>query len=416
MVGRFIGLMRNYFRGAEDAGVALVGVTQNGNSGFYDAVDTALSRPGLPDITRVMHQLWLDRRDLRLAFQLDIAESRRAYSHWFVENAQAEEGIDDDSLSAAVALVGRREGRSGTTVSQFDVRRLSAPWQVEDPWRGPAHQADTYLSGCVQFGGAARLPRQMAILWERRADLQQAFALSNAEEVDNFIAWCLTDGIAGGHVAPELLDPEFLQELDSPVAMTGPRDDLPITRAVRMLYPRCEQRGAVAPFPGDRNSRVQVALWLLLVASGKFRWPAALLGRLREYAVAPITSLPVASAALPRLLLMLWEAREDLRAGFDPISETGRLNLLRWFLFLGMDEYGLTSNDLPAYLRDALSLSTADPNEELPLLHQLILLHRDDVGAAFDASTVEGRRGYLEWFSAHGATELSVMPSYPSAK
>ena len=255
------------------------------------------------------------------------------------------------------------------------------------------------------------------MLWERRTDLQQAFPLSNTDEVDNFITWCLTDGIAGGQVAPELLDPEFLRALDAPVAaMTSACDDLPITRAVRMLYSRCEQRDAVARFPGDRNSRVQIALWLLLVASGKFRWPAALLGRVREYAMAPIASLAVAGVALPRLLLMLWEARDDLRAAFDPISENGRLHLLRWFLFLGMDEYGLAPSDLPAYLRDALRPSAAEPDRELPLLHQLILHQRDDVGAAFDVGTVDGRRGYLEWFAAHGVTELSGYSLLSKAK
>jgi glycosyltransferase involved in cell wall biosynthesis len=402
-------LMRNCFRRLEDAGARPIRVGQDGRSQFYDTVEPELSRPGLPDLTRIMYQLWLERRDLRATFRLDSAEGRLAYSRWFVEGAQAEEKVDDASVRAAAALIGTRSGQPALAPASGPVRSAQPPWSAEDPWRGPACEAHGYLRERVRFtipGGSAELPRQMAILWERRADIQAAFSLATRQEIDAYIGWCLTDGISGGQIATELLNSEFYQELDTPVALAGIYEDIPITKALWLLYPRCELRDAVAQFPGDRRSRVRLALWFLLEAPRKFRWPRALTARARNYALEPVPSLSIAGVPMPRLLLLLWEAREDLRSAFDPISEGGRLQLLRWFLFIGMEEYGLSAEDLPDYLRSALRASAAKANDELPLVHRLILLHRDDVRAAFDTATVQGRQAYLEWFTRHGTAEL----------
>jgi hypothetical protein len=211
--------MRNCFRRLEDAGINPIGVAQTGDSHFYDAIEPALSRPGLPDLTRVMYQLWLERGDLRAAFSLDNAEGRSAYVHWFVESAQPEEQLDDASVTAAAALIGGQVGRPKHAAAIGSMRPVRPPWSTEEPWHGAACEADVYLTERIQFTiptGPVELPRQMAILWERRADLQAAFALATGKEFEAYIAWCLTDGISGGQITPELLDLDFCQGLDTP--------------------------------------------------------------------------------------------------------------------------------------------------------------------------------------------------------
>src|SRR6202140_4886941 len=116
----------------------------------------------------------------------------------------------------------------------------------------------------------------MTMLWEQRTDLQQAFAFDTQQEVDGYIAWCLTDGIAGGHIALEFLDATFWEELDALVALTGVYDDLPITRGLWILHSRSGRDSAVRQFPGERRSRVELALWFAFEAPQKFGWPPAL--------------------------------------------------------------------------------------------------------------------------------------------
>lgn len=401
-------LMRNCFRRLEDAGAPPVGATQHGRSQFYDMPEPALSRPDLPDLTRLMHQLWLERRDLQSAFPLDGAAGRLAYCRWFVERAAAEEAVDEASVAAAAALAGRRHAAKPRAQRPGPGR--AAPWGIEQPWGGPAREAAAHLRGRVRFsvaGATATLPRQMALLWQRRADLQQAFALATAGEVDDYLAWCLTEGMASGVVAADLLDGALWEELAQPTALSGVYDELPITRGLWLVHARSGRPDAIARFPGDRRARAELVLWFALDAPRQFGWPAALTEPVRRCLAEPLAALAAAGVKLPRLALLLWETREDLRGAFDPTSEDGRLNLLRWLLFIGLDEYGLAAADLPDYLRAALAAAPADAARDLPLLHRLVLLQRDDVRAAFDTAAPNGRERYYEWFESHGKAELA---------
>jgi hypothetical protein len=59
---------------------------------------------GLPDVTRIMYQLWLERGDLREVFDLNEVEGRFAFHTWFAQQGPIEAGIDEPSLAAAAAL------------------------------------------------------------------------------------------------------------------------------------------------------------------------------------------------------------------------------------------------------------------------------------------------------------------------
>ncbi|MGH7048436.1 MAG: glycosyltransferase family 9 protein, partial [Stellaceae bacterium] len=97
--------MRRCFRRLEEDGVTMTGLWGADGSSFFDQIEPTLRQPELPDITRIMYQLWLDRDDLQEAFDLDDAEGRRAFHAWFAEAGQSQAEIDDLSLIAAAALV-----------------------------------------------------------------------------------------------------------------------------------------------------------------------------------------------------------------------------------------------------------------------------------------------------------------------
>lgn len=403
-------LMRNCFRRMEDSGEWPGAASPITNSGIYDTIEPSLATPGLPDITRVMHQLWLERRDLRDAFSLDTAEGRIAYLRWFVETAQPENGIDDQSLLAAAAIGGKDVRQLVPTRLRNKIPRREPPWLPEEPWQGPAVQADVYLRGRTRLRDLdASLPRQFAIIWHQREDLQDAFPLRTADEIDSYVRWCLTDGIAQNQIVPELINSEFWDELSAPAALGEQYDDIPITRGLWLFHRYCDQVDAVAQFPEDRSSRIKLSLWFMLEAPVRFRWPREMTSRLRDWAAEPVGSMLVDGVALPRLLLIIREVRSDLRTSFDLENASGRLGLVHWFLFHGLREYGLAIADLPDYFLQALAQEANENGESLPpLLHRLILLQRGDVASAFDIATQEGRRLYRDWFIEHGVVELNA--------
>jgi glycosyltransferase involved in cell wall biosynthesis len=287
--------------------------------------------------------------------------------------------------------------------------RLSriTPWPAGQFWRGPACEAAIYLGECIpvaQATGYAELPRQMAILWEQRDDLRRIYDLAKPDGCNNYIAWCLITGIEDGLVVPDLIDDAFWEQLDGP-ALAGPGyKDIPISRALAIFHAAHHAGATKTTVSEDPLSWLELALWVLLTASGKYRWPAAMTKSLQAYANAPVPSLTVHGVALPRLLLMVWDSRADLRADFDLFSAEGRTALLSWFLFVGLEEYGISRDALPAaFLRQ---LWNRPDNGALPLAHRLILSRRPDLISRFNTTTELGRSAYLGWFGEYGVEDI----------
>ena len=265
----------------------------------------------------------------------------------------------------------------------------------------PLHLAERVETVCTT--AYAGLPSQMVILWENRRDLQLAFPLAAPEDFDGYVAWCITNGIAEGHIDPELIDERFWELLDAPAALNGDHYGMPITRGLWAACSAYDWREIVARFPQDKQSRTTLALWFLLEAPRKYRWPAAMTRSLRAYADAPVPAVSAFGVPLPRVLLMLWENRADLRSTFDLAEETDRRDLFGWYLFEGLTEYGLSGADLP----DELSrrLFTADEHDQLPPIQRLVRWRRPDIEAAYDAGSEIGRQSYFlpAWETSRGA-------------
>ena len=60
------------------------------NLGLYQQPVPGLGAPGEPAITLVMHQVWAQRSDLQLAFNLEVAEDRWRFAEWFVGSGRSE--------------------------------------------------------------------------------------------------------------------------------------------------------------------------------------------------------------------------------------------------------------------------------------------------------------------------------------
>jgi glycosyltransferase involved in cell wall biosynthesis len=255
----------------------------------------------------------------------------------------------------------------------------------------------------------------MAILWEQRAHLRRAYDLTRPASCNNYIVWCLTNGIEDGLVVPELVDAMFWEELGASVGSRSGYEDMPINRMLAMLHAARDASDWVMQAADEPQTWLELALWTMFVASRKYRWPASMMRSLREYAAAPVSSFTVDGIALPRLLLMMWESRADLRVNVDPSREDGRAALLYWFLFYGMKEYGISRDELPDYFLRHL-LDTPESGE-LPLAHRLLHSGRPDLIARFDTRTKTGQAGYLAWFHELGIVEIGcghLFASLPS--
>jgi glycosyltransferase involved in cell wall biosynthesis len=284
----------------------------------------------------------------------------------------------------------------------------TAPWRRDEPWQGAARQAEIYLAERVRLTQSdthVELPRQMAILWEQRADLRRTYDFATPNAYDDYLAWCLTQGIEDGQIAPELIDAAFWAELDAPVCLVKRYNDMPITRALSMFQAARPVNAGASAASVDPQTWLELAVWVLFTAARKYRWAAAMTMSLRAYAEAPMPSLPVYGVPLPRLLLMVWESRADLRVNFDPATEDGRSALLYWFLFMGLEEYGLCRNDLPDYL--LRGLFDADNRAVLPAAHRLICRHRPHL-PKFDTQTRAGQSAYFRWFEEDGSKEAGI--------
>ena len=118
-----------------------------------------------------------------------------SYVEWFCGGSAEREGVTARLVQAARTLCSGVVAPERAALPQF----TTPPWPAitEDAWDGPASRAGEWLSGEVELwiGGAQTwLERQAALLWERRTDLQQFFPNRSLNEVEQYSAWCLTQG------------------------------------------------------------------------------------------------------------------------------------------------------------------------------------------------------------------------------
>jgi len=396
-------LMRRWLLRALDAGQLDLQRPIQIASDFFDQPEdrAALGAP----MTRLMHQLWLDRPDLQRHFATATATGVAAYRDWFLSGEAAASGVDPRSIAAV-----RRLGLPSSSPA------LRPPWppMAGAVWPGPAADAAAFLAEDVPFeldGAPALLPRGLALVWERRADVQHHFPLRDTRGLEAYVGWCRTSGLHEGAVAPDMISDGLLAWLNQPAP--GPAGaDVPLTRALVLTQDCTLGRGPLPPaaeFPGDRTARLSHALWFAYLAPALLRWPAGLTAPVRSWFDGR-SEVSAAGFTLNRAALVLWWLRADVAAAHPLFDEGSRREYLLWLLLHGLQELGLAVADLDPALARQL-------DQELPDLPGVSwfagLLHacRADLRDGFDLSIKSGREDFAGWCGGFLAAEYGGTPA-----
>ena len=325
----------------------------NISSDFFDKQDDQLAAENIK-ITRFMHQLWLDRADLQLVF--DIYEDRglKAYFDWFIGGGAAAEAIDERNISSARVLL-----------AEADSSVLS---MAEPPWPALSAKTRSLAAGSTEniFRGdvsvsvghtTVLLPRQAALNWELRQDLQARFDLTHPEDMRAFVGWAITTAIDEGSVDPALFTDTFLAEIGRRSYVASQYDDVPVSEGMLLTRGVQAHRANLArwqEFPADRLARLSHGLWFAFLAPRAYRWPHVMVSELLRYFAEP-TDISALGFRFNRAELALWETRTDVQAAFPLTNESQRIGYLHWLVTCGLRELSLTLDEFDPRLTKFLS-------------------------------------------------------------
>lgn len=368
---------------------------------YFDAADEVAAARGVA-ITRTMYQLWLDRADLQTVFDIYSPDGLESYYSWFVNGNGVAEGFDGRTIAAAEAL---RNGTSLIAPKPFERRRPRWASVAEVAWQGSASDAGALLRSDVAFtveNSLTLLPRQAALLWELRLDLQKHYPLANLDSFQEFLAWALSKGMAEQALAPQLLSNEFIEVLVRRSRLSLYYNDVPLTEG--MLTTRGVALGrdhifGWRGFPAERPGRLAHALWYAFIAPKLFHWPSTLVEPIIRY-FAEETEIGWVGFRLNRGELAIWELRADLQRRFSLSDPRSCWQYLHWLVVHGLNELQLTLDEFDPRLRPFLT-APSPRFLGLPQVLEMLREARLDLLSAFDINTEAGRAGLLGWAEQH---------------
>jgi glycosyltransferase involved in cell wall biosynthesis len=377
------------------------------DSEFFDEADETAAARGI-SMTRLMYQLWLDRPDLRGVFDIYSPRGQDSFLAWFC-GGEAE--VDGRSIAAAV-LLQDGIGRESATLPRPGVQ----PWPsvAADTWGGKASGAAALLRGDLwaQIGvHDLLLPRQAALLWELRSDLQAAFPLHNLDRAQDFIGWAITAGCVEAGIDPELFSEAFVAQQAALAPMSQRFDDVPITqamRATRKVILRREYLNHWEKFPQDRLGRLSHGLWFAYIAPDIFAWPPHFTDPVRAW-FEERTDIRCGEFIFNRAELALWELREDLQSNFPLNDRRSCWGFLHWICSAGLQELKLPLDQFDRRLRGFLS-APSPRFFGLTCAVEMVYEARSDLRAIFDVDTDEGRAGLHQWAERHFAEAYGALP------
>jgi glycosyltransferase involved in cell wall biosynthesis len=372
-------------------------------SGYFDAVDEQ-EFPGGNRLTRFAYQYWLDRVDLQRAFDLARPDGVNLYLDWFCGSGAEGDGVDPLDIQALRQLRGV-ERNEGPVLPTAPVR---IPWPsvASSFWRGAAASVGDWMREEISFDIGSHtviLPRQLALLWERRSDLQSHFPLhDDPQQFDAFVAWALSDGLLEKALQPDCFTGRMLETLTALSHMSVYYGDVPITRALILTRHIDRGREGLASwrrFPVEKAARAQHGFWFSYVAPGLFGWPPALYATVRAYFDTP-SLLSVDGYRFTRGMLTLWEMRGDLQQAFHLDTVESKWRFLYWLIRCAPGETGAAVEALCPDIADFL----AGESSRVPGISRLLeFVHdsRPDLQDAFDLSTATGPASLRAWSVVH---------------
>lgn len=227
-------------------------------SDFFDEVDEVALEKGAR-LTRFMYQFWLDRTDLAAAFDIFHPDGLNGYFEWLTNGEAAKQGVDARHILAAQAL----RGGSGSSRKAAPQRR-TPPWPMvsSDCWHGPSRDIATWLRHDVmaEYRGERRpVPRPIALLWERRLDLQQHFPCTDLQGLSSFLSWVLANGFREKALLADMLPDSFAERMSAVSSISAHYGDVPIVEGMILTRGVDAGRGSLPfwhRFPVEREGRL----------------------------------------------------------------------------------------------------------------------------------------------------------------
>ncbi len=378
---------------------------------FFDVPDETAAARGMV-MTRTMYQFWLDRSDLQTVFDIYTPDGLENYYNWFLEGNAEADGCDHRTVAAAEAL---RHGEAAPEPRPRQRRKPAWTSVAEAAWSGSAADALAFVRSDVDFtieNVKVLLPRQVALIWELRPDLQQHYPLLDLDSLHGFVAWVLSGGIKEGALDPELLGEAFIGHLARELRLSLYYRDVPLTDG--MLMTRTVPLGRDflddwRRFPADRPARLAHGLWYAFVAPKLFRWPPALVEPVRRW-FAQETEIAWAGFRLNRAELAIWELRVDLQQRFPLSDPRSCWSYLYWLVVHGLRELKLTLDEFDPRLARFLTA----PSPRYPGVPQMLeMLHevRPDLREGIDIATTAGRLDLHAWAEGNFGPAYAGTPA-----
>ena len=402
--------MRHWIARSVDDGYLDPKSTLAFSSNYFDLPDEGAAEKSAV-LTRYMYQFWLDRKDLKAAFDIFTPSGLEAYYDWFLGGGDAGvQNVDARSIAAA------RKLKTGDAPTKTALPPLKSP-----PWPPVAHELWSKSSQEALSSGAGdiildrggielRIPKLLALLWERRRDLQSAFDLQDFASTQNYLRWAMTNGVRDSGIDISCLSQEFLDSLRRTSSMSDFYGDVPITEGMLVLRGVAESRYLPGweRFPVERSGRLSHGLWFATVVPKLFGWSDHLVEPVLDYFRA-LSSTTVDGFKLNRMALTIWELRPDLQRTFPLGDRLSVWRYLRWLLLDGLREINLHLDEFDPRLRRFL----LDDSPRYPGVSQMVeMLHdyRPDLREHFDLSSEEGRREIKEWAKLHLVPATAAVP------
>lgn len=381
------------------------------SSDYFDRPALAATEKGVM-ITRYMYQLWLDRRDLRAAFDIFKPRALQSYFDWFVGGDAAAQGVEAQAIAAAQDL--RRAGVVAPQAQSAPTRLPPWPRVSTEVWSKGSAQALSGLALDITLpfpGFTMRVPKQAALLWERRRDLQLAFDLDVPERLWEYLCWALTQGVRDGSIDVTCISAQFVQSFTKISSIYAHYGDVPVTEGMILLRQVSEARDFVPGwqrFPLDRSGRLAHGFWFAFIAPKLFGWPKEFVAPVRNYFLQPTTA-GTDGLNLHRAAIAIWELRADMQRMFPLSNRLSTWKYLRWLLIDGLREFGLTIDEFDPRLR-AFLLSDSPRMTGVTQLLEMMHDFRPDLTHTFDVESAAQRQALVEWARQHIASETAALP------
>ncbi|MFM0705119.1 glycosyltransferase family 4 protein [Paraburkholderia sediminicola] len=118
-----------------------------------------------------------------------------------------------------------------------------------------------------------------------------------------------------------------------------------------------------------------------------------------------------APLALPHLLNLVWQERQDLHPRLDRSTFKGQFAFVHWWQEEGQANYPESQWSADALVEKLTKLKTTEFIEgiELPYFIELVWNERNDLTTTFDRTAFEGVRGMIHWWNESGRHEYSLL-------